>query len=156
MGHNGFKDLCGESLQENDDDEEEKFEPKTQTENASDGGGRSNRPTRIGASTPDDSDKRRQIRASHRPQKQQPSGQSNPADGPPASFPKSVELKENADSCITVKELAQQLGESDVAVIKQLFMIGFPRTVSQAIDLDLARTCAISMGYIIDDQKESS
>lgn len=137
-------------MQEDDDDEDKEFEPKTQTENAGDGGG-SNRPTRIGASTPDDSRRRKRIPWSPKPRKLGPYRRPEPLisslEDTHADRSKCIQLQEEL---ITVRELAKVLEVSDTEVIKQLFMMGFPRTVSQTIDMDLARKCAIDMGYTID------
>ena len=97
-----------------EEDDEDKFEPKLQTENA--GGGGSGGKTRIGANTPDDNSKRVCI-----------------------------------DNNLTVKELAQKLGVSDIVVIKQLFMRGILRTVNQIVEIECARSLAIDMCYEVVD-----
>lgn len=129
---------------EEDDDEEEKFRPKFQTESA--GGGGSEGKTRIGASTPGDNSKgpprHIQVRSEN-------TGGGGPSDNnqtsisTPGDDSKRVCITEN----LTVKNLAQKLKLSDTAVIKHLFMLGVPRTVSQIVEVEWASKVAIDMGY---------
>jgi hypothetical protein len=57
---------------------------------------------------------------------------------------------------MTVKDLAGVLDLPESTVIKELFMLGFMRTVNQIVEQHLARTLAHRLGYEIigDDPPE--
>ena len=67
----------------------------------------------------------------------------------PDDEPKRVRIEQP----LTVRELAETLRISDVAVIKHLFMKGVMRTVSQIVELDHARQLAIDLGYELIDSE---
>lgn len=121
-------------------DDEDKFEPKLQTENA--GGGGSSGKTRIGANTPGDNSKRP---SRHKQLQAEKTGGGEPNEMPntPGDNSKCVCI----DNDLTVKELAQKLGVSETVAIKHLFVMGIPRTVSQIVEIEWARSAAIGMGY---------
>lgn len=131
------------NLPEEDEHNDDEVEPETQTE-SSGGGGRRNRPTRLGASTPDDS-RRKGNHGSRKSSGRASESQNKPIK--PVERDQAVILVSGHDGCITVKELARQLGETDATIIKTLFMRGIPRTVSQTVDVETAIACAIDLGF---------
>ncbi len=58
------------------------------------------------------------------------------------------------DSPLTVGELAEKLGESVAAVIKQLMMTGVMATVNQTIDIETAKKAAQALEYTIIEPPE--
>ncbi|HEY9683504.1 MAG TPA: translation initiation factor IF-2 N-terminal domain-containing protein [Oculatellaceae cyanobacterium] len=132
------------NLPEEDENNVDKVEPETQTE-GSGGGGKRNRPTRIGASTPDDSSRKRS-RTSRRIPGRDKVSQNKPIES--VARDRAVILVSGDDGYITVRELARQLGETDTTIIKTLFMMGTWRTVSQTVDQETAIACAVVLGFL--------
>lgn len=48
---------------------------------------------------------------------------------------------------LTVKELAGKMHISEAAIIKNLFEHRVPRTLNQIVEVELARSIAVGMGY---------
>jgi|688.fasta_scaffold207299_2 hypothetical protein len=131
------------TLPEEDENNDDEVEPETQTE-SSGGGGRRNRPTRLGASTPGDS-RRKGNHSSRKSSGRDSESQNKPIK--PVERDQAVILVSGPDGCITVKELARQLGETDTTIIVKLFMMDTPRTVSQTVEVETAIACAVELGF---------
>ncbi|MBS2001809.1 MAG: translation initiation factor IF-2 [Candidatus Obscuribacterales bacterium] len=85
---------------------------------------------------------------SHRPtpserHAQKKDDRSRPAAVAPVEVPRVITLTNS----LTVKELAEKMNVPDTEVIKRLFMRGFPRTVNQTVEYELAKDLAIEMEY---------
>ena len=68
---------------------------------------------------------------------------SRPAAVAPVEVPRIITLTNS----LTVKELAEKMNVADTEVIKRLFMRGFPRTVNQTVEYELAKDLAVEMEY---------
>ncbi len=68
---------------------------------------------------------------------------SRPSAPTPVEVPRIITLTNS----LTVKELAEKMNVADTEVIKRLFMRGFPRTVNQTVEYELAKDLAIEMEY---------
>jgi translation initiation factor IF-2 len=68
---------------------------------------------------------------------------SRPTAPTPVEVPRIITLTNS----LTVKELAEKMNVADTEVIKRLFMRGFPRTVNQTVEYELAKDLAIEMEY---------
>ncbi|HEY9733679.1 MAG TPA: translation initiation factor IF-2 [Drouetiella sp.] len=68
---------------------------------------------------------------------------SRPAAVAPVEVPRIITLTNS----LTVKELAEKMNVPDTEVIKRLFMRGFPRTVNQTVEYELAKDLAVEMEY---------
>lgn len=55
---------------------------------------------------------------------------------------------------LTVKELADKMGQPETEIIKRLFMKGIMRTVNQLIEPDPAKELAVEMGYELASQED--
>ncbi|MBS1953432.1 MAG: translation initiation factor IF-2 [Cyanobacteria bacterium SZAS-4] len=85
---------------------------------------------------------------SHRPtpserHAQKKDDRSRPAATAPVEVPRIITLTNS----LTVKELAEKMNVPDTEVIKRLFMRGFPRTVNQTVEYELAKDLAVEMEY---------
>jgi translation initiation factor IF-2 len=85
---------------------------------------------------------------SHRPtpserHAQKKDDRSRPAAVAPVEVPRIITLTNS----LTVKELAEKMNVADTEVIKRLFMRGFPRTVNQTVEYELAKDLALEMEY---------
>lgn len=107
--------------------------PQTQTENS--GGSVPPRNTRNGSSTP-------RKRPNYRHSKA-------PMDWPetPPYFAEERPTQVSIARSLTIKEIAQMLGISDVEVIKRLYMKGHMYTVNQVVAMEVARQFATDLGY---------
>ena len=56
---------------------------------------------------------------------------------------------------LTVKDLSEKMNVSETEVIKRLFMRGFPRTVNQLVEYELAKDLAVEMEYEILTEDEA-
>lgn len=55
---------------------------------------------------------------------------------------------------LTVKELAEKMGQPETEIIKRLFMKGVMRTVNQIVETELAKELALEMGYELASQED--